>query len=370
MSDSTWRTGSGVEGVRTGWFNKTVRNLPPGYFALVMATGIVSLGLKLRGFQTTSMVLLVLAALAYTVLLVLFLTRLVFFWRRFSADVQNPQLSFGFFTFVAGSNVLAVRLASEGYAVPTVVLSVVGLTAWLVFGYTVPWAALLGQGQRSGLESVNGSWFIWSVASQSVAVSAATLDPMLTGFGNVLGIIAVLSWSVGIMLYSGIAIYLSLRVIIHGITPEQFQPTFWVAMGAMAIAVVAGSRIVEMSATPMVDAIRTLAAGSSVVFWCFAAWLIPPLTAGGIWRYFVHKVPLRYEAGLWSIIFPLGMFAVASMSLGRADQLPIVETVGDWWLWVAVAGWTVVAAALTVRVMRSISLRSNAQNHWDDGYTR
>lgn len=351
-------------------FASTARDLPPGYFALVMATGIVSLGLRLEGFQAASMLLMVLAVLAYCVLLLLFMARLALFWRHFSADVHNPHVSFGFFTLVAGSNVLAIRLAAEGYTVPTVALAAIGLAAWLVFGYVVPWAALLGQRQRLGLESVNGTWFIWSVASQSVAVSAATLEPMLTGFGNVFGNIAVLSWSVGIVLYAGIAIFLSLRVISHGIAPEQFQPTFWVSMGAMAIAVVAGARIVEMQATPMVEAIRTLAAGSSVVFWCFAAWLIPPLTAGGIWRHYIHKVPLHYEAGLWSIIFPLGMFAVASMSLSRTDRLPLVETVGDWWLWVAVIGWILVAAALCVRVVRSAPLLSPMKNGPKDGRMR
>jgi tellurite resistance protein TehA-like permease len=346
-----------------GALASTVRGLPPGYFALVMATGIVSLGLKLGGFEVTSAVLLVLAVLAYTVLLVLFAARLMFCWREFSADVQNPQVSFGFFTFVAGSNVLAVRLAAEGMTTPAVVLAIIGLAAWLVFGYVVPWAALLGQGERPGLHAVNGTWFIWSVASHSVAVSAAVLDTALPQFGNILGIVAVLSWSVGIVLYSGIAIYLSLRVIIHGIRPEDFQPQFWVAMGAMAIAVVAGSRIVGMSATPMVESIRALAAGSSVVFWCFAAWLIPPLVAGGIWRHWVHKVPLRYEAGLWSIIFPLGMFAVASMSLGRAERLPIVETVGEVWLWVAVVGWALVAVSLVVRVVHGVSEASHRFVH-------
>ena len=52
------------------------------------------------------------------------------------------------------------------------------------------------------------------------------------------------------------------------------------------------------------------------------------LVAAGWWRHRVHRVPLRYESSLWSVVFPLGMYAVASIYLGRADDLPIVEAFG------------------------------------------
>ena len=77
-----------------------------------------------------------------------------------------------------------------------------------------------------------------------------------------------------------------------------------------AITVVAGARIVQMADAPMVTATRGLIAGASVVFWVFGTWLIPPLVAAGVWRHVVHRIPLRYEAPLWSVIFPLGMYGV------------------------------------------------------------
>jgi tellurite resistance protein TehA-like permease len=56
---------------------------------------------------------------------------------------------------------------------------------------------------------------------------------------------------------------------------------------------------------------------------------------------------------MWSIIFPLGMYAVASVSLGRADRLPIVEAIGDAWLWVAVAAWATVFVAMARSLLRA-----------------
>ncbi|MGC0374106.1 hypothetical protein [Streptomyces sp. SAI-229] len=109
---------------------------------------------------------------------------------------------------------------------------------------------------------------------------------------------------------------------------------------------VAGARIVEMESAPMVDAVRGLVAGMSVVFRCFATWLVPVLIAVGVRRHRVHRVPLAYEPTWWSIVFPLGMYAVAGMYLGRADDLPIVEWIGRAWLWVALTAWTLVLLAM------------------------
>ena len=114
------------------------------------------------------------------------------------------------------------------------------------------------------------------------------------------------------------------------------------------------ARIVEMDSAPMADAVRGLVAGLSVVFWAFATWLIPVLVAAGVWRHFVRKVPLVYVPTLWSMIFPLGMYAVAGIYLGRADQLPIVETIGSTWLWVAVTAWVIVFVAMVRSVSRAL----------------
>ena len=110
--------------------------------------------------------------------------------------------------------------------------------------------------------------------------------------------------------------------------------------------------MVEMLQTPIVDATRGLVAGLSVVLWSFASWLIPVLVAVGVWRHLVHRVPLRYVPAMWSIVFPLGMYAVAGMYLGQADALPFVEAVGRAWFWVGLAAWVLAAGAMT----RSLAL--------------
>lgn len=128
-------------------------------------------------------------------------------------------------------------------------------------------------------------------------------------------------------------------------------------MGATAITVLAGARIVQMADAPAVTATRGLVAGVSVVFWAFGTWLIPPLVAVGVWRHVVHRVPLRYEAPLWSVVFPLGMYGVASQNLGQTDHLPAVNAIGANESWVALA-----ASALTFVAMLAHLARPPAPN--------
>jgi tellurite resistance protein TehA-like permease len=331
-----------------------VEGLTPGYFALVMATGIISVGLDLEGLVLLSRLLFAICAAAFVVLLALTAWRLIGYRHAVVEDFLDPRRAFGFFTFVAGTNVLGVRIGIAGLPTLTAVLLGVALLAWLLLGYVVPWTAVLGHQERPVVATANGTWFIWVVASQSVAVASAGIEPAFDGARRELAVLAVVSWSVGVFLYASAGMLVTLRLMLYPFGPEELTPPYWVAMGALAITVLAGARIVEMADAPMVAVTRDLIAGLAVVFWAFATWLIPVLVAAGWWRHVRRKVPLRYDATLWSIIFPLGMYAVAGIYLGRADHLPVVETVGRVELWVAFAAWLLVLVAMGVHIVRTV----------------
>lgn len=311
-----------------------------------MATGIVSVGCQLRGWTLVSRTMLGLTAIEYAVLVVLTVWRLLAHRRELAADAHDTRKAFLFFTFVAGTGVLSVGLAAQGQLLSAAVLFGVAGLAWLVLGYTIPWSAVLSRSERPVIAAANGTWFVWVVASQSVAVAAATLEPHFAGARPALAVVAVLSWSVGCVLYAASAVFVSLRLMMYAIDPRELDQPYWVSMGAVAITVVAGARIVEMESAPMVDAVRGLVAGLAVVFWCFATWLIPVLVAAGVWRHRIHRVPLNYDPTWWSVVFPLGMYAVAGTYLGRADNLPIVEWIGEAWLWIALTAWVIAFVAM------------------------
>jgi tellurite resistance protein TehA-like permease len=138
-----------------------VRGLNPGYFALVMASGILSIGMRLNGVDGLSAVLEAVCALAYVVLAGLTVWRLVCIRDAVVDDFTDPARGFGFFTFIAGTNVLGVRLAMDGLHQVTAGLLAVAALTWLVLGYVIPWTAVLGRTQRPVVVLANGTWFIW-----------------------------------------------------------------------------------------------------------------------------------------------------------------------------------------------------------------
>lgn len=353
MTDGLWRR-----------VRHAVHGLTPGYFALVMSSGIISVGMRLDGYIALSVLLLVVCVFSFVVLVVLTAWRLVAYPEAVVEDFTDPRRGFGFFTFIAGTNVLGVRVAMDGHHTLTAVLLVVAGLTWLVLGYVVPWTAVLGAQQRPVVATANGTWFIWVVASQSVAVAAASIEPEFVSVRDELAVVAVFSWSVGVFLYVAAGIFVSARMMLYDLRPEDLSPPYWVTMGASAITVLAGARIVEMADAPMVDATRGLIAGASVVFWAFATWLIPALVAAGWWRHRTHRVPLVYEATLWSIVFPLGMYAVAGIYLGQANGLPLVGAIGSTELWVAFAAWALTLAAMVMHAVCTLVLPRGRRTAW------
>jgi tellurite resistance protein TehA-like permease len=256
------------------------------------------------------------------------------------ADAADPGRAFGFFTLAAGSDVLAARLAAGGWPAAAAVLLVIGGISWLVLSYLPP---LLLTGRS--LAGASGSWFLWPVATQSVTVGLTSLPPP---WPDDLVAVAVACWAVGVILYLLVAGLVTAARLAHPIRPAELTPGYWVFMGASAIGVLAGAQILRLSPGPLTAATHAVVAGSSVMLWAFGTWLVPLLLILGAWRHVRHRVPLAYEPGLWSIVFPIGMYGVASRELGTTLRVPWLVTLGRDEAWLALAAWAAVAIALAL----------------------
>ena len=332
------RRGPAPTRLRTG-----IRQLFPGYFALVMATGIVSVAVGSDGAAGLSAAMLVLGIACYLVLIGCYIWRFASCRPEFMADATGPRTAFSLFTFTAASDVLGSRLGGGGYYMAAVVLLIVAGTVWLLLSYWVPLALITSRGTGSALAGINGTWFLWTVGTQSLAVDLASLKPPLA---SPLAALAVVLWAVGLMLYL-ITATLALAGLLHfPPQPAALTPAYWVFMGAAAISVLAGAKLLRLPASPLLAAMHPVVAGLSVILWAFGTWLIPLLIGLGVWRHLIRRVPLRYEPGLWSMVFPLGMYCVASETLGTALHVPWLVSVGHDGTWVAFAVWAIVFAAM------------------------
>jgi tellurite resistance protein TehA-like permease len=330
-----------------------IRDLYPGYFAFVMATGIISTGTFLLGPSWLSKGLLVVASIGFVVLSTALVVRLAVFRSSVAADIQAPERVFGFFTIVAGIDVLGVRLGAAGHPLTTAILAGVAAVVWLALTYGVPASLLLARERDSVLGGVNGTWLLWVVGTQSLSVTASALVPVWPSQSGLLAPAAVGLWSVGLVLYLLLVSLILLRWLTVAMTPATLGPPYWILMGATAITVLAGARILSLpAALPVTRATAGFIEGFSFTLWAFGTWWIPLLIVLGLWRHVRRHWPLTYEPALWSVVFPLGMYSVATLSFGKVAHLRFMEPLSRFMLWVAVAAWVVVAVAFLVRLAR------------------
>jgi tellurite resistance protein TehA-like permease len=321
-----------------------VRDADPGCFAVVMATGIVSQAMRLDGAAVASAILLGVAIAAYVLLAAGYAWRLAAYPRLVGADAADPRRAFGFFTLAAGSDVLAARLAGDDQGVAAALL-VIGGISWALLSYAVPLLLAGRSSVRPALAAANGTWFLWSVATQSVAVGLTSLPAPVPG---AVAALAVFCWAVGVILYLLVAGLVVAAALSFSVRPT---PAYWVFMGGTAISALAGAQILRLPPGPLQAAVHAVVAGLSVMLWAFGSWLIPLLVVVGVWRHVRRHVRLAYEPGLWSIVFPVGMYGVASHELGTVLNVSWLVTLGRDEAWSALAVWVAVSAAMTAALL-------------------
>jgi tellurite resistance protein TehA-like permease len=336
-----------------GRLDAGLRGLSPGYFAAAMATGIISVGLGYDGRRLLSRCLLVITVVVFVALVVLNGWRLLAHRSEMVVDLTSPSTGFGFYTFVAAADVLAARIAADRTTLALWLLGIATL-AWLLRGYAVPWTTRLRSEERPLVRAANGTWFLWAVGAQSVSVAAAVLAGLRPGAA--LPALAVGAWFLGVVLYLMTGVMVTWRALAYEIAPDDLTPPSWIAMGAAAITALAGAEIGLLPRSALLDAAGDIVHGGALMAWVLATWLIPALFAAGWWRHVTHRVPLAYESHLWSIVFPLGMYAVASSRLGVADGFSLLGDIGRVWIWIALVAWVLTSAGWLHHVVRRMLL--------------
>ncbi|GAA1347941.1 tellurite resistance/C4-dicarboxylate transporter family protein [Arthrobacter roseus] len=333
-----------------------MRNLPPASFAFVMASAITALGFRIIERDVISLVLFYCSMGGAFLLTVATIWRFVRYRASVISDVKNPTKTFGFFTIVAAANVLGAYLSSTEFTAFAIALFVFAALVWLVLTYLLPALVLFGHGERSVMADVNGSWFLWVVGTQSVATAAAITAPSF--HPELLGPAAVGLWGVGIALYLLVATLVTLRMLVNENSPTNLSPTYWIYMGATAISVLAGSRILLLpDDLPIMATTGAFVSGMSYLLWALGLWWIPLLIIFGIWRHGVRRAPLKYETALWSIVFPLGMYSVASMFYGVEKNLAFMIGIGHAGIWVAGIVW----------LLSTVAMLRTGFSWWTDG---
>lgn len=312
----------------------------PGYFALVMATGIVSIGASQQEIVWLAKSLYVVAAVAYVVLTVLTVARVVLFGRRLFADLTSHAKGFAFLTIVAATNVVgSASLVVHGWSDLARGLWVVSLFAWAVLVYTALIAVVIRHDKPGLGNGINGSWFLLTVATESIAALGALL--LVRWPGDLVAFVCVAAFLLGITLYLIVMTMVFLRWTFQPLEPTEADPPAWIAAGAVAITVLAGSNLLGATeASARIERLAPVIEGFVTLAWATSTFWFPLMIAIGVWRHVVRRMPLRYHPSYWALVFPLGMYGASTYRMigvigpERLDWIP-TATLG-----VALVAWT------------------------------
>jgi tellurite resistance protein TehA-like permease len=335
-----------------------IATLHPAYFAMVMATGIVSIAAFLHGLTTISWALFVANLVFYPALWVLTALRFARYRERLVADFSHHARAVGFFTTVAATCVFGSQwiVIARMWTVATT-LWFVGVVLWAGLVYGVFTVLTVKADKPTLVDGLNGGWLVSVVATQSVSVLGSQVASGFADPGAVL-FVSLALWLGGGMLYIWLISLIFYRYTFFTMSPADLAPPYWINMGAVAISTLAGALLIDAAPQlPLLADLLPFLKGMTLLFWSTATWWIPMLVILGVWRHVIRRFPLRYDPLYWGAVFPLGMYTVSTFRMARAIEVPWLLGIPRLFVFVALLAWAIAIMGFTLDLVGRLRSR-------------
>ena len=341
-----------VQGAPARPTDEWLKHFFPGYFALVMATGIVSLAWHFQGSDAIAMVLFWINVPAYVLLWTITVWRLIRFPSEMLQDLTSHARGAPFLTQVAATSVLGMQfVVLTSHALLAKWLWLLALLLWFVLTYTF-FTAITVREPKPKLEAgIHGGWLLIVVATESLCTLGTMVAPLFARPELVL-FTSLNAYLLGAMFYIILITLILYRWFFRSMEAQMLTPPYWINMGALAITTLAGARLLMALDTSFFTiSLKPFIAGFTLFFWATATWWIPLLLAVGCWRHLWQRLPLEYDPQYWSLVFPLGMYSAATRSLAQVLGLSFLKFIPVLFAVVALIAWATALVGLCRQIV-------------------
>ena len=339
--------------------SEVVRNFTPNWFTVTMGTGVLALALNqapldVPGLRALAIALWLANIGLFTLFSTLYIARWFFFFDGARRIFGHPVMSMFFGAIPMGLATIVNGFLTFGPALfgPAAIAVADGLW-WVdaamsaVCGLAIPY--FMFTRQTHSIEKMTAVWLLPIVAAEVTAASGALLIPHLPtaeAFGVL--ILGYALWAYSVPLAMSILVLLFLRLALHKLPEREMGASAWLALGPIGTGalglVLLGADAPAAFAARGMPGVGEFAYGLGVVggtiLWGYGAWWLG-LAALKTVRY--ARAGLPFNLGWWGFTFPLGVYALATLSLGRATQFEPFMILGSALVACLATFWVVVA---------------------------
>ncbi len=334
--------------------SKAIESLHPGNFALVMATGIISIALKALQFELLADGFAIIAVSGWLILLLLSGFRLGKYPKAIMHDLTTPKMVFSYFTLVAATDIIGMLALNYGMTTFAVICWFIAFVSWCSLLY-LAFSVLTFLSHENNVNIMHGGWLITIVGTQSLVLLGVKIAPSFGEYAHYMMLEVHMLWGLGLCLYGIFVTLFCYRIFFLSLKPEDLSPLLWVVMGAAAISANAGTSLLEIQdQVPFLEAQKPFIDGFTLMIWSWATWWIPLLFLFGVWKHIVRRLPFQYEPTVWSMVFPLGMYTLASARIGIVAEFPPMIWIAQIMIIFALLTWLYSISGMMLKLVSTL----------------